>query len=504
FNGLDTADFAIIIDTLVTNSTAWQHRIISFNRILTDSADVYVAFHYPCYNNFYIAIDDVILPRIDTVYDFFPVSINTPKLPIIVDSTYLVSASFRNNSITQEILSLYVYYQIIGENTFYKDSVWIGIGGGNTDKVEFANFSPAVSETVAIKIWTSYVSDENRYNDTLFRKVFIAPKFYAPPYQKDFNEDWGIYGNNPPLGGWRIIQGGSRDTIWNTNDWYRDTIRIGNTLRQVAMVYYAPLENQFERLLSPRIDCSSPGLYNLHYWHWYQNYDPSLRDSGLVLISTNGGLTWPIRIARYFNTNDSGYKTLNISNVAGYSDVRICFLYGGYNEYWWAIDDFSVEWIPFGPVLISPPNDFETYNRTIQFSWQPINNVVSYLIEIAYDSLFQTIVISDTIAADSISITLEPEIYYWRVKATQPIGQYSETRRFRVLSMLIGWVKYPDIPALPSYKTVKDGGAICFCPIDSNIYVLKGNNTSDFYARYYLGNYNWTTKPSIPVDTIKR
>ncbi|MEO0084854.1 MAG: T9SS type A sorting domain-containing protein, partial [candidate division WOR-3 bacterium] len=505
-NGLDTINFSIIIDTVITNSTDWQHRIIPFNRILIDSASVYVAFHYPCDNNFYIAIDDVILPRIDTVYDFFPVSFNTPKLPIIVDSTYQVSAIFRNNSVTQELLSLYVFYQIVGENIFYKESVWVGIGGGNSEDVEFANFLPTVSETVAIKIWTAYPDDENKHNDTLFKKAFIAPKFYAPPYEKDFNEDWGVYGDNPPLGGWRIIQGGNRDTIWNTNDWYRDTIRIGDNVRQVAMVYYSPLENQFERLISPRIDCSSPGLYNLHYWHWYQNYDPSLRDSGVVLISTNGGFTWPVRLARYFNINDSGYKTINItSSVAGQSNVRICFLYGGYNEYWWAIDDFSIEWIPFGPVLLSPANGFETYNRTVQFAWQPINNVSSYLIEIAYDSLFQATVISETVNVDTISFSFEPETYYWRVKAVQPIGQYSETRKFKILLMPVGWVKYPNIPIQPSGKPVKDGGAVCFCPIDSCIYVLKGNNTRDFYARhYFLGNYDWITKTSIPIDTAKR
>jgi len=499
---LDTLDFSIIIDTLVTNNTNWQHRIIPFNRILTDSARVFVAFHYPCYNHFYIAIDDVITPRLDTIFDFYPISIDAPKLPIIAESSYVPSATFRNNSISQDVVGLYVFYYVAGNTTFYKESAYVGFGGGNNERIKFTPFVPNVAETVWIKVWTAYPSDANLSNDTISQKVFIAPKYQTPLYIETFDESWGPEGDNPPLGGWLIIAGGTEYTpTWNTNDWHKDTCRTDTiSLRQVAQVLYSPIENQLERLISPRIDCSNPGIYNLSFWHWYRDYNPSTPDSGVVLISNDGGTNWT-RIARYLNVSDSGIKTFTItSHASGSSNVKICFLYGAYSEYWWCIDDFSVEWIPLGPVLLTPANNFETPVTNIYFSWQMVAGVSVYEIQVAYDSLFNAMVISDTVFAPFDSLVLEPTTYWWRVRAGMPFGQWSATQTFTIFET--GWHKYADILTNPSGKNVKDGGALVFCSLDSNIYALKGNNTRDFYA-FNIRDHAWREKREIAVESLK-
>lgn len=496
-NVLDTLNFSIIIDTLITNNTDWQRRTIPFNRVLTDSARVYVALHYPCYNNFYIAIDDVIMPELDTIYDFFPVSIDAPKIPIVTDSSYIPSATYRNNSISSEPIGLYVFYQILGNTIFYRESILVGIAGGNGENVKFPVFTPTVAETVDIEIWTQYPFDDNFFNDTLSQKIFIAPKYQIPPYHTTFNENWGPEGNNPPFGGWQIIAGGSETSppIWNSNDWHKDTLRVSGSLREVAMVYYSPVENHFDRLISPRFNCSIPGIYTLSYWHWYRDYDPLITDSGVVLISTNGGNTWPIKIARYSNTSDVGDKIFTITPyVAGYKDVRFCFLYGAYNEYWWAIDDFSVTWIPLAPELIYPTDGLEIAARGIRFSWNAVPGASVYEIQIAYDSLFQILFDSDTVTTTSDSIPLASGTYYWRVRAGTPFGFWSQIRRLKILPLPSGWFRLDNITA--GARNVKDGGALVFCALDSNIYALKGNNTREFYA-YNPVNSLWSARESI-------
>jgi hypothetical protein len=499
-SSLDTMNFSVIIDTVVTNNTHWQHRIIAFNQVLIETANVFVAFHYPCYSNFYIAIDDIIMPLLDTTYcDFYPVSINTPKIPILADSSYIPSATIRNNSVSPETPGLFVFYEIIGNTIYYKESLWVGISGGNSENVEFPYFSPSVADTVLLKVWTSYPTDGNFSNDTIWRKVFIGPKFQTPSYTENFNEDWGPTGDNPPLGGWRIVQGG-RDDIWNTNDWYKDTLRIGDSLRQVAKILYSPIENSLDRLISPRLNCSNPGIYNLGFWHWYRDYDPATPDSGVILISYDNGISWTERSVRYANLSDSGYKNFPLNNVSGNSAVRICFLYGAYNEYWWAIDDFSITWIPAAPVLMTPIDRYQTQFSNIYFSWQSIPNASAYEIQVAYDSLFEAIRIAETVATSFDSITLEPGNFWWRVRAGMPLGQWSEPRTFWILET--GWLNHPNILSDPSGKNVKDGGAIIFCPLDSSIYALKGNNTRDFYA-YRISEHAWQIKQDIAVESLK-
>ncbi len=503
---LDTVNFSVV-QTVVTNDTKWQHCIIPLNGIISDSAHINVAFHYPCYRHFYIAMDEVIIPPPDTVFDFFTVSITAPGLPITKDSSYIPAAKFRNNSIGSGPEGVPVFYQIIGDSTFYFDSSFVGIDPGSTEPVKFNLFLPTVSETVLIKVWTGYANDENRTNDTIFKTVFIAPKFQSIPYVENFDENWGPFGNNPPLGGWRVIDNGQGqgEPAWNTNDWHKDTVRINSALiRDVAQVFYSPFEISNDRLISPRFDCSNPGTYILSFWHWYRDANPITEDSGLILISTNGGATWNRRIARYTNASDSGYKTFTISQYAACSsNVKICFWYNATNEYWWSIDDFSLEWIPSVPVLTYPPDNFDTSANYIRFTWSSVPGATNYVIQVAYDSDFQYIRTSDTVLTNSDSLDLIPTDYWWRVQTGIPYSTWSETRHLHVGNPpqpIYGWYQLASISPSPSSRFVGDGGALIFCALDSNIYLLKGNNTRDFYA-YDIVDSVWSPRALIGLDT---
>lgn len=502
---IDTSNF-IIIDRIVTNSTDWQRRIIPIN--IAQAANIFIAFHYPSYNKSSIYLDDIITPEPLRFIDFYPVRIDAPKLPIIVDSTYPMSATYRNNSIDDGVVDIRVFYEINGRITHIRDSVLImNMGSGDMPTINFRNFTTSVIETLQLKIWTSFEGDENHGNDTITRAVIVSPYSQTLPYWENFDEDWGPFGDNPPFGGWRIVDdGGEYYKTWNTNDWYKDTVRISDTkLREVAKVFYSPREDQLEKLISPRMNCSNHGIYNFSYWHWYLDRLSSSTDSGLIMISNNDGASWTT-IARFSNMSDSSATTHNITNYAsGYSKVRICFQYSAYDEYWWCIDDFAIDWIPFGPILLEPSNGFITASESVFFRWQPIPGISSYELQISYDSLFQIVMLDDTIYDTNTEIPLEPATYWWRVRTQEPIGLWTEFRRLTVLPPPpppTGWFKLADVPLLPSSRGVKDGGALSFCLLDSCIYVLKGNNTRDFYA-YKINDSSWSRKESIGLDPFK-
>ncbi|MEO0091666.1 MAG: choice-of-anchor J domain-containing protein [candidate division WOR-3 bacterium] len=498
-NNLDTANF-ILLERIVTNNTNWQRKVIQLN--LSDSTNLYIAFHYRCFDKYWIGLDDIILPEPIPHYDFFAERIDAPNLPIIIDSIYSPKATFRNNSINTGASDVWVFYQIAGSIINYLDSAEVlSLEEGEICTITFNPFNPTDFDTVTIRTWTINPNDQNPANDTLIRTAVIAPKYQTIPYTANFNENWGPYGDNPPFGGWRIIAGGTENPeTWNTNDWYRDTCRYGSNIRTIAKIFFSPRENHNDRLISPRLNCSNPGIYNLSYWHWYRDWEPQRRDSGVVMISNNGGLTWT-RIAQYTNVTDSGRKVHNISAYAsGKPDVRICFLYGAFDEYWWYIDDFSVSWYPLGPSLIYPTNRLETLAVTIPFTWHSVVGASIYEIQIARDSLFQIAYFVNTTTDTTYELSMPGGTYYWRVRAGLPYGPTSEPRKLTVISPpqpIFGWYQLKDIPLGTSGKNVKDGGCLVYCPLDSCIYVLKGNNTKEFFA-YRIKDSTWLDKPEIP------
>ncbi|MEO0132534.1 MAG: choice-of-anchor J domain-containing protein [candidate division WOR-3 bacterium] len=503
---IDTGGFQII-EQLVTNDYRWQKCVIPLSSYLTMPDTIMIAFHYPDFNNFYIALDDIIIPEPIRHIDFLVEKLVSPKLPILADSTYIPRARVRNNSIEPESSchTIKVFCQITGNVVEYLDSIIEGVEPGNFSDYNFSSFTPQVPDTVEIKIWCADSRDENPYNDTLRKIVYIAPKFQNMPYYTNFNENWGKYGDNPPYGGWRIIDCGSEYyKEWNTNDWYRDTIRAGNILRTVAKVYYSPIENQVESLISPQLNCSIPGIYTLSYWHWYRDWSPLTIDSGVVLISNNNGQSWH-RIVRYTNTSDSGYKIHDISQYAsGSPNVRICFLYKARDEWYWCLDDFSVSFILYPPQLISPRHNLETLATQVEFQWRTVPGASRYVFQIAYDSLFGYLFCSETITDTSVTKELPATRYFWRVRAGEPYSNWSEIRSLTIQEpmVLMGWYELKSIPILGGGKPVKDGARMVFSSVDTSIYAIKGNNTVEFY-RYKILSDTWIKRKDVAMDSLK-
>ncbi len=219
-------------------------------------------------------------------------------------------------------------------------------------------------------------------NISLASYAGMAVKF-AWHYQSEYGEDWYIdeikVGSDSgvifeegfevfPPPGWERYDYGSSGDGWNTNDWH---LYYDPTYGWVARVYYSPVENQDEWLVSPIIDCSGMQEVYLRFWHyWHTGFTPGAY--GSVYLSLDGGATWSIEIANFTYPNDDiGYKEYNITQwAAGQSQVRIRWRYVAYNDWWWMLDNIeitgSANWIQCSPSsgIVSP---FDYQNITVTF-----------------------------------------------------------------------------------------------------------------------------------------
>lgn len=260
--------------------------------------------------------------------------------PVIAGDSLEVVATIRNYGLNV-LTSIPVFYTTGGADT--TTETWTGsMMIGQTEDFTFSTkFVPSGSGDVTLWAGTKLPGDQDPSNDTTSISFTVCPFSNVPPYFKDFDEDWSN-STNPPFCGWQIVDGGSQTpNIVDNNDWHRYLYSTHGS--NVARIYYSPIEDQDDWLISPRFDCSAGGNYSLAYWHYYNDYSTSSPDSGRVLLSTDNGTNWQL-ITMYSNADDSGFYNFDITSlVAGQSQVKIAFHYGAYNEYWWYIDDFRID-----------------------------------------------------------------------------------------------------------------------------------------------------------------
>jgi len=262
---------------------------------------------------------------------------------IHVGDTLYVNSVIKNFGLNP-ITSVPVFYTLGGSDTIIE--TWTGyLEINEVDTFTFSTpFIPQDTGIITLYSGTLLQGDQNPSNDVSSITFRVCPLYHVPPYTKNFDENWSN-STNPPFCGWEIIDGGSQSPpIVDNNDWHRYVST--SPARTVARVYWSPIETHDDWLISPRFNCSSWGTYTLSFWHYYNDFSASRLDSGRVLLSTDGGTTWT-KIAMYSNADDSGYKYFDITQfVNGKDNVKIAFHYVAYNEFWWYVDDFSIEFTP--------------------------------------------------------------------------------------------------------------------------------------------------------------
>jgi len=323
-------------------------------------------------------------------------TISIPK-PVIQVDVNPVTVTFKNNG-PYPITSIRLYYTLGGADTIWE--TWTGNlpSGSTLDYTFLRPLVPSDTGVFTLHAGVKLISDTIPNNDTTSTSIHVWPYMQLPPYSENFDENW-TNSTNPPYGGWKIIDGGSESPpIVNNNDWHRYVST--SPARTVARIYYAPVENQDDWLISPRLKIWGYGTYTLNYWHYYNDFSTSSPDSGQVMISFDDGATWT-ELTRYSNVDDSGYKSIDLTpyimpHIRSAETFRIAFHYGARNEQFWYVDDFSVTFIPdTTPPVFNP----------IRWAYHPYNTGPDTLVfEVGDISPFfvqLSVVVNDTIIKDT-------------------------------------------------------------------------------------------------------
>jgi hypothetical protein len=323
-------------------------------------------------------------------------TISVPK-PVIQNEGSPVTITFKNSGL-DPITSIQLYYTLGGADTTWE--TWTGnLPGGMAQIYTFATpFTPADTGEFTLHAGVRLTGDANPDNDTISTTIHVWPYMQALPYSENFDENW-TNSTNPPYGGWKIIDGGDEAVpAVNNNDWHRYVST--SPARTVARVYYSPIENQDDWLISPRLKIMGYGTYTLNYWHYYNDYSTSSPDSGQVMISFDDGATW-IELTRYSNADDSGSRSIDLTpyiapRVGSVQCFRIAFHYGARDEFWWYVDDFSVTFAPdtTPPVVNLIRDVHDSYNTGP-------DTVIFEVGDISPFSIEAFVVVNDTIIKDT-------------------------------------------------------------------------------------------------------
>ena len=221
-----------------------------------------------------------------------------------VGSSYDFTATARNyGGNTQNVVP--VYYTVNGGAPIGPVNT-VGPIPTNTNEVVNFNgafaFTPVVSGTNVVKIFTALSGETDPSNDTLTQSVTVLDKITSYPYLHTF-------GNNT---GWTVLTesngpGGST-ALWVTGIITNPAGVSGDTAARCN--FYGPANNSGRRevLRSPVLDLTSLINPELNFSLAYRTYNTE-NDTIEVLVSTNAGLTF-IPAATVYNKSNSSLPSL--------------------------------------------------------------------------------------------------------------------------------------------------------------------------------------------------
>jgi hypothetical protein len=211
-----------------------------------------------------------------------------------------------------------------------------------------------------------------------------------------------------------------------------------------------------------------------------------MMDSNLVISNYHNSVPFP---------NGTYFWRVTSYNQAGYSPGS-------------QVRRFIINVILDAPRLIYPPNEFLSSSSYIDFSWTNVNRANHYLIEFSQDSLFTTIIRSDSTLTEPAYRNLVPfqiHPYYWRVTALGQglISPRSEIRSFNLnIAIAVPLLRAParemltniprigfdwnDVVNAVSYVFEVSSDSLFVNRVVVDSVVSRSTDTSDFAdGRYY-------------------
>jgi hypothetical protein len=160
------------------------------------------------------------------------------------------------------------------------------------------------------------------------------------------------------------------------------------------------------------------------------------------------------------------------------------------------------------PVLLAPANR-DSVNQLVPqvLSWSPKGYAARFQIQVATDSLFQTLILNDsvlTVATDAVKNLKPRSPYFWRVRAFNGLyrSAWSAVWSFTVVPPYIAVLSPKD---KESWQRGKSYYIVWHSNIAENVRIdlyrngIRSLMIKDSVAN--VGSYVWTILPSLPVDT---
>ena len=171
-------------------------------------------------------------------------------------------------------------------------------------------------------------------------QIIFSEDFESATITGGFVNGWTVENADGTVGEWTVNNPSTETPDWGGNTGIVDPA-MGNCTNNYAVVDSDGLGSagtQDSNLISPSIDLSS---YNsdvlLTFNHWHRVFQSSV---AYIYSSINNGLSWENIVT--YAADASGNTIIDISSLAGNSDVKIKFRYTGAWEYWWAVDDITI------------------------------------------------------------------------------------------------------------------------------------------------------------------
>ena len=209
-------------------------------------------------------------------------------------------------------------------------------------------------------------------------QIILSEDFETTTIDQGFVNGWTVESEDGTVGEWVVNNPSTETPAYGGNTGIVSTSQ-GNCTNNYAVVDsdgYGSAGSQDTSLISPVFDLSNFSNIVLSLNQYHRVYQSSI---AYIDSSVNNGESWENIVT--YDADVAGNTIIDISSLAGNSEVQIRFKYVGSYEYWWAVDDIIIQQ-PEGsaPDVCTnmSPNDLatdveimisSTDTKLINFSW---------------------------------------------------------------------------------------------------------------------------------------
>jgi len=135
---------------------------------------------------------------------------------------------------------------------------------------------------------------------------------------------------------------------WNVFGWHRDSVWFSGA---ASVSGESPTAANNDSLVSPGIDFTGANACTLSFKQYYEDLGQASQDSAVVLLSDDGGATWPMTVVIFADSSLGSLDTPNeqysdiSSFAAGKSSISVAFIYSTrltFPSGRWIIDDITL------------------------------------------------------------------------------------------------------------------------------------------------------------------